>query len=171
MAVPSFKVKIDLQGAEDLIRKLREVAPKLEKRELRKAVASASQLVLKSARQRCPVGPGVDPKGKPRIALRRSLDKKIKQYKKASTGIIGPKYRQAPHSHLVHDGTKPHKIFLPSGKSVRMKSGFAIVGPYLFNHPGAKANPFLLDAWNSSKVPALGAIKASLRKFFQTPDL
>lgn len=171
MANRSRIIKIDMTGLDELLSKLRNVAPKLEKRELRKAVSLAAQLVLKTARQKCPIGPGVDPKGKPRIALRRTLGKKVKQYDKAATAVVGPRYGEAWHSHLVHDGTKPHDIPLPAGKSVRMKSGYRVTGPYTFKHPGAKANPFMADAWQACKVPALGAMKASLRKFFRSPDL
>jgi len=164
-------LRVEMEGVEPLLERLRQVAPKLEKRELKKAVGKAAQFGLKIARQKTPWGRGVGKEGRPRKHLRDTLAKKVKQYKKSAVGIIGPKYREAPHSHLVHDGTRPHTIRLPEGKAFRLNGGPLMVGFMAFRNPGAKPQPFIKEAWEQSKSPCAGAIIRSLKDFFKAPDL
>lgn len=170
MANRSRMLALDLEGMPELLAKLKSIPVKLEKRELKKAVGKASQFVLKVARQKAPWGRGVAPGGRPRQHLRDTLGKKVKQYKKAAVGVVGPFYRKAPHAHLVHDGTRPHEITLPAGKSFRIDGGALMRGPRVFKNPGAKANPFLMEAWQQSRSPCLGAMTKSFKDFFRNQD-
>ena len=169
MANRSRMLNLDVEGMPELLAKIRSIAPKLERRELKKAVSAATQVVLKASRHLAPWGNGLAPGGRPRQHLRWSLDKKVKQYRKAAVGVTGPRYREAPHSHLVHDGTRPHKIFLPAGKAIRLKNA-TIYGPRYLQHPGSKANPFMMRAWQSSRAVCLNVMQGSLRKFFANLD-
>ena len=166
----SRSITIDMEGIEPLLKRLRAVAPALEKRELKKAVNKAAQFGLKIARQKAPWGRGVGKEGKPRQHLRDTIGKKVKQYKKAAVGVIGPFYRKAPHAHLVHDGTRPHKILLPAGKAIRLRN-VTIYGPRYLQHPGSRPNPFIKEAWEQSKAPCTGAMIRSLKDFFKAPDI
>lgn len=142
-------MKLEVEGIEPLIERLRDIGPKFAKRELKKAVRAASQIVLRKARMLAPRGDGLNNQGKVTTSLRKSLDKKIKQYQSTATGIIGSRYRIAPHDILVHEGTGPHDILLPAGKGFRIGER-SIFGPKLIKHKGATANRFILKAFNQT---------------------
>lgn len=62
------------------------------------------------------------------------LNKTIR-YQVRRGGLEGVVAAKAPHAHLVHNGTKPHDIPIPREN------------PHtIAHHPGARAQPFLLDA-------------------------
>lgn len=160
-----YRLDLELTGFAELMERLKALPKKLERRGLKSAVNAASQIVLKSARTNAPWGTGLTTAGKPRQHLRWSLDKKVKQYRRTAVGVIGPRYRETPHSHLVHDGTKPHKIFLPAGKAIVLKN-VTIFGPRYLQHPGSRPNPFMTKAWQSSRAACLNAMEKSLKRFF-----
>ena len=62
------------------------------------------------------------------------LNKTIR-YQTRRAGLEGVVAAKAPHAHLVHNGTRPHDIPIPREN------------PHtIAHHPGARAQPFLLDA-------------------------
>jgi HK97 gp10 family phage protein len=62
------------------------------------------------------------------------LNKTIR-YQVRRGGLEGVVAAKAPHAHLVHNGTRPHDIPIPREN------------PHtIAHHPGARAQPFLLDA-------------------------
>lgn len=61
------------------------------------------------------------------------------------------------YAHLVEGGTKPHAV----GKGSKLgRKGKADVGQTGKKHPGAKAQPFLKPAFESTKAEAAGAALA-----------
>lgn len=89
-----------------------------------------------------------------RIAPRRSgrLAKSIKYYVRRGglEGKVVPK--NAPHAHLVHDGTKPHDIYAKTPESARRGWRFYHGSTKVaVHHPGARPHPFLVEAGERSR--------------------
>lgn len=146
-------VKAQLTGMEPILRRLGGMARAVRSRIGRAAVSKGSQPVLKTAQALAPVGEtGL---------LRKALGRKVKIYRQtgAAVAIVGPrtgfqttrkgrvitalgrKLQAAgvkPHlyAHLVEGGTKPHLIHL---------------GRMVIHHPGAKPQPFMGPAWQSTR--------------------
>jgi HK97 gp10 family phage protein len=100
---------------------LEELAPKTR----RKVMRPAARVVALRAREIAPDS------GR---SHKRKLNKSIR-YQTQRAGLEGVVAAKAPHAHLVHNGTKPHDIAIPREN------------PHtIAHHPGAKAQPFLIDA-------------------------
>jgi HK97 gp10 family phage protein len=72
-------------------------------------------------------------------------------------GVTGKvRATKAPHAHLVHDGTKPHTIHATTKEAAR--SGWRIYHGSTrtaVKHPGARGNPFLVEAAERSRQEIL----------------
>lgn len=140
-----------IEGVGQTLRNLRELPRAVQNQVLRPAVTRAAQPVLKEARVLAPVGDGLTPDGRQRPHLAKTLRKtRAKVYRKTGTVLVvlGPEKNKAPHSHLVHDGTKSHTIVL--GKAAVLKNVILPAGTKI-EHPGAKENPFMDDAAAATK--------------------
>ncbi len=130
---------------------LRKLPPEVQNKAVPSAGNFAMTPVLKTAKNTAPLGLGLTPAGNERPHLRESLRKKRKTYKQTGTSVItvGHVYRETPHAHLVHDGTKPHRITADHGRALK-------IGPVLIRgtvlHPGAKPNPYLTQALDSNEA-------------------
>ena len=144
-------VTAKVEGIKPLLKRLRQFPDRTQRRVLRPAVTKASTPIVKKARKLAPVGEGLRPGGQPRKHLAKTITKtRAKLSRRTGTVlvVIGPEKGQAPHSHLVHDGTAPHKIVLTKP----LQLGRVVLPPgFTIQHPGAKANPFLANAAAATK--------------------
>lgn len=149
-------------GIKPLLKRLRQLPDRAQRRVLRPAVTKASTPIVKAARRLAPKGTGLTPSGRDRPHLGKTITKtRAKLYHKTGTVmvVIGPEKGQAPHSHLVHDGTQPHAIVLTKPLSlgrVTLPAGFVI------RHPGAKAQPFLADAVDATRAQSQAILRRSI---------
>lgn len=67
-------------------------------------------------------------------------------------GLEGVVASTAPHSYLVHQGTKAHTIEAKPGRVMVFKSHGRLVRSRSVHHPGAKGQPFLTDALDQSQA-------------------
>lgn len=100
---------------------LEELMPKIR----RKVMRQAARVVALKVREIAPDSG---------VWHKRKLNKSIR-YQTLSGGLQSEIVAKAPHAHLVHNGTRPHDIPIPR-KDPRV----------MLHHPGARANPFLLNA-------------------------
>lgn len=111
--------------------------PKMRKKVMR----VAAKVARDAARSLTPVR-----SGKLKKALTYNVDRGGKQGK-----VKAPKAK-APHAHLVHDGTKPHDIYAKTPESARAGWRYyrnSTETPV--HHPGAKAQPFLVEAGEEAR--------------------
>jgi hypothetical protein len=80
--------------------------------------------------------------GKKSRALERSIHYTVVYAGGGFLATIGSDNKIA---RLHHDGTKPHKIFPKTAKTLRFHSHGKIVFAKVVNHPGTKANRYLTD--------------------------
>jgi hypothetical protein len=93
--------------------------------------------VATKARQIVPVKTGTL-RGSIRVEQNRST---LGRYESGYGVLAAAKYAR-----FVHDGTKPHTIVPVRATVLAFNVGGATVFTRLVNHPGTKAQPFLLDA-------------------------
>jgi len=109
--------------------------PKLRKKVMREGVKIARE----QARQEVPVRSG---------HLKKAL-----RYSVGRGGVEGKvRAPKAPHAHLVHDGTAAHTITATSKESARR--GWKWYRGSIHRkvrHPGARAQPFLVDAGENAR--------------------
>jgi len=140
-----------VSGIKPLLKRLKQLPDRAQRRVLRPAVTKAATPIVKAARRLAPKGTGQTPDGRDRPHLGKSITKtRAKLYRKTGTVlvVIGPEKNKAPHDRLVHDGTKPHSIVLTQPLQlgrVTLPAGFVI------RHPGAKAQPFLEQAVDATQ--------------------
>lgn len=148
-------------GAAMLSRKLAKMPRRVQSAAVRKGLRAAGQVVLKEARKRAPRGDGTGGFDN-RKPLRKALTKKIKvSLTKGQTfAIVGPRSRDAPHAHLVHSGTRRHEIG-QAGQILRIGDG---VARGAFDHPGAKADPFLENAFNATRLRQRSLLEDGIRR-------
>jgi HK97 gp10 family phage protein len=133
--------RIRVDGLSEVLRRLKFLPPKIQRKVMRSAIAKACTPVVREARKTAPVGEGLNPDGSERKHLNQTMTKRVKTYGNGNVvGIIGPKGREAPHAKLVELGTSPHDIVL--GKPLNLGKTTLPVG-YVIHHPGAKASHFL----------------------------
>ena len=152
-------VNAKMLGDKSLLQRLNRLPQKLRNKVIRPALNKQASVVAKAARKLIPMGdeePPLKNDGSPRKHLKRTIGTRSRTYGENITNIIGPKSREAPHKHLVHDGTKAHPV------SIRSKIDRNIVTGW-YQHPGAKANPFLKQALKNSQAEGLSVFTSALK--------
>lgn len=95
------EVTVEVEGVEEILKKLRSLPEDLEKNTAKAAMKRATDIVLQTALARVPVGPRHSQRPKAGGMLRASLTSQIR----ASRGFVTGKVRaKAPHAHLVEYG-------------------------------------------------------------------
>lgn len=173
-------VSVHIFGIQPLMDALQLLPGAAQRRVMRTAVTKAATPILKAAKRLAPKGAGLKPGGAKRDHLRKTLAKvgpKIYTATGTLVMVIGPKKKQAPHSHLVHDGTKPHKI--PLGKLLildlhskaqkkaakkqdKQLLAKVLMPGFVIEHPGAKANPFLANAVNATRKTSFSIMRRTI---------
>lgn len=154
-----------LDGAARFKRLCAELPPRIVKKGLRQALNAAGTPILRAARAGAAHESGT---------LRRAMAKKTKSYKSGTAAVIiganrkvtaiykGAKRVPFHYIHLVEKGTKSHAQASNRGQ--------------MWQHPGARARPFLAPAYAANKTQAVDiagrklaeVIEAEAKKLGQT---
>ena len=92
------------------------------------------------------------------VSHKRKLNKSIR-YQVRRAGLEGVVAAKAPHAHLVHDGTRPHETPAPTDPNKFKSVWFYHPGGGPAKHPGARAQPFLLEAAEQTRGDVERALK------------
>lgn len=141
-----------IQGAEDLQRRLRELAPKLERNILRGGLRAGAKVFVQIAQQEVPKRTG-------------KLAKTIRDKTKTRRGLVMAQAvagdADAWYAHIVRKGAKPHVI-----RPRRNQRGLFFNGIWVrrIHHPGTKPNPFMERTLERGAPRALAAVADYIRK-------
>lgn len=84
------------------------------------------------------------------LKTRGTLKRNIKVFSATSSEVKIGNTAQVKYAKFVHFGTKPYVIKPKNKKALANKKAGIIFGKKV-NHPGIKANPYLINAWNIYK--------------------
>ena len=164
-------VNFAIQGQEELLRNVRKLEKKVQKRIIRKALGKVARAVVKDARALVPRETGLlreslgsvirfgKKTGEAFAVIGPRVEFKGKKVEKIRAGLRGAKTKRKPanYGHLVEFGAKPHKQrFIPvAGGVIRLGGDM---------HPGARPKPFLRPALEKNKTKALPMMAAEFEK-------
>ena len=79
--------------------------------------------------------------------LRDTITKRVGRDGKGAAVFVGDLDDSVPHARYHHDGTNPHTIRPRQARMLRFTvGGGQVVFASVVNHPGTRANPYLVDA-------------------------
>jgi HK97 gp10 family phage protein len=162
-------VRIEIEGVESVRAALDGVRDSMVRKILRKSVGYAMKPLVPAVRVAAPSRFGT---------LKRSIISRLKGYRKAVVAVVGPasKFKEtvrqpmpgngkavtrvnqpARTAHLVESGTKKHFIPAPGfgRKRTLSKSQFGLKSTPGWEHPGAKARPFIGPTADTMKPTVL----------------
>lgn len=84
------------------------------------------------------------------LKTRGTLKRNIRVFSATSSEVKIGNTAEVKYAKFVHFGTKPYVIKPKNKKALANKKAGIIFGKKV-NHPGIKANPYLLNAWNIYK--------------------
>lgn len=151
-----------ISGMKPLLKRLKQLPDRAQRRVLRPAVTKAATPIVKAARKLAPKGTGLSADGSARPHLGKSITKtraKVSPRTGNVLVVLGPEKNKAPHDHLVHEGTKPHSIALTKPLQlgrVILPAGFVI------RHPGGKSQPFLTEAVDQTRNKSQAILRRSI---------
>ena len=154
-------INLDVKGVKETQAKLQRLRPALQRKAIRPSVQAAGTVMAKAARQSAPIGtaPAIwkngKNKGQARKRLRKTIATRMKTYGNGSiVCVVGSRSREAPHGHLVEDGTKAHVIPGPVKLGGRVYRNL--------QHPGTSPRRWLRRAMQSSTGNQQTAFRAKL---------
>ena len=166
---------IKVEGMDQLVGQMKRVMQTAAGQDIEEALLEAAREIRGEAARRAPIAPyatkrfGADrPPGDLKKAIRAAKGKKYKTFMQAFTFTF---QKDAPHAHMVHDGTKPHWI---RGKKFLRIAGRAFawlsrVGDQVRTkvfHPGSRPNPFLADAVKAKRRSIKKLLEARVKAAF-----
>lgn len=151
-----------VKGLGDLQQYLDQLPAKVERNVLRGAMRAAAKVPLAAAQADVPVETG----GKHPGALKASLKIKTSSRGGIVKAVVAAGGKSAFWALWVERGTKPHEIKPKARKSLF----FAGLMKEIVQHPGAKANPFMLNALTKNVQAALDAAGAYIRNRLATKE-
>lgn len=186
-------VSIELDGYDELIKKLNEIEAGLGKMTLHEMVYSAAEIVRDRAKQLCPIGDEKNARKRAKKGgkrLRDTISIRIRDYGKDKpvVAIVGPDWHGGQHGHLVeygHDiavggaitkkqraGWTPELVWHPqlktmvfkSGAPRRHKPGTALAGKVTGR---TRPRPFMRPAFDETKTQQMKAMEDVLRRALQ----
>lgn len=140
-----MRITCKTKGVQEVIANLKKYDEDTQQR-VGEVVNTSLKNIAKGARSRLPQSKTGN--------LRKGLKKK---YSKKATG--GTVTSNAPHSHLIEFGTKPHKIAV---KGKKVLSDGSILGKEVM-HPGSKARPFLQPAYYQERSNYIEGLKKAVK--------
>jgi hypothetical protein len=160
MATPPIRVDVDQKALDRAMKRLERYQGKPLQRRAQQVYVEGARLMRGPMQRAAPVKTG---------ALRRAITARGNRLRPGEMAVasVGPRHRKAPHRYLVTEGTRRHALTgVRSGaRFARFPSGQvrAFVG---FDHPGARANPFVertreahaprIQSWINARVIDLG---------------
>lgn len=139
---------IEIKGASELQRILKELPEKLERVVMRGALRAGAVEIQREAKALAPVD-----SGKLRDSIRISGGVKRGAYVYSQVKVGGVKKGDAFYAHMVEFGTKPHEIKPKSAPSLFL----AGILRASVKHPGARARPFMRPAFDNKAEDATKA--------------
>lgn len=157
------RVSIGFQGAKKLDRTLGKLELGLRGKPARTAVKKGGAVTAKRMRQLAPVDTSGGGVKTPRIT-KKSISTKVREYKRVTVSVTGPRLFDSPNPYWIEYGTAPHLISPAGQKGAvgRLRVGQKWVAGAT-QHPGAEAQPFIRPAIEQTSDQAAGVI----RKVFQ----
>ena len=158
--MPSDEVKIQMQGIEEMTKKLEKLGTRVALRGPAAAVRAGSSVIIKEMRRRAPVETG---------SLKKALGQKVKNYRGSGTvtSIVGARSKRyetakgkrnpAYYAHLIELGVKPHRT---GKKKFGYRRGRGM-------HPGFRAQPFMRPAWDAAAPRARKATIDKMKQVFE----
>lgn len=145
-------MSLNIQGAEEIKRRLTELPAKIEAKIMRGALRAGALVLQADAKAHVPVKSG---------ALRDTIrvSTRLKGNTVSAKVTAGNRKKRVFYAHMVEGGTRPHEI-KPKQKALRIGNLFA---PRV-QHPGARAKPFMRPALAASLTAAVSAIADYIRK-------
>lgn len=103
-----ISIQLERRETERLLKTLRTLGPKVERKVARKALSKAGTVVARAVRKLAPKGKGQTSDGRQRPHLKQTIKKSLVRANRAGFASIriGPEAKKAPHAHLVEFGTK-----------------------------------------------------------------
>jgi len=153
-------VSARLEGVSEALMALKSLEYKAKRRVVTAAVRAGLKVARREARMRVPVISGV---------LKKSIRTSVRLNRKTgtvmgkvevgkSTKAMKKKGMSAYYAHMVHGGTKPHKITVYRGA---MNTPTGIYDRV--DHPGSRANPFMEEAGNAAFHEAVREFQKTFR--------
>lgn len=140
---------IEIKGAAELQRALKELPVKLERVVLRGALRAGAVEIQREAKALAPVE-----SGRLRDSIRISGGAKRGGYVYSQVKVGGNKKGDAFYAHMVEFGTKPHEIKPKSAPSLFLAGLLRST----VKHPGARAKPFMRPAFDNKVEDATKAV-------------
>ncbi|MBL4621019.1 MAG: HK97 gp10 family phage protein [Immundisolibacteraceae bacterium] len=150
-------ISFHIEGVEDLLKEIRKLEGRAQKRFLFRGLRAIGKQMVKHAKQNAPVGElndGFHEKGN----LRRSIGmKNLTRLGSYSVAVLvgprvrGGKYAKGYHGIMVEKGTKAHAIAKRRSKKA-------------YKHKGAKSQEFLKKAYEEVELIAQQEFEKMLRK-------
>ena len=91
--------------------------------------------------------------------LRDTINKRLVRDRAGAAVYVGDLDDSVPHARYHHDGTRPHQILPVRAKMLRFTVGGQVVFARVVNHPGTKANPYLVDAARAAGLQTRGIVR------------
>jgi HK97 gp10 family phage protein len=148
--MPDGLVTVEIEGAEQLANKLRELNITIQDKIMRTALKAGAQVIADEAVTLAPKKTGTLADS---IKVRTTADSDVSEI--SSTVSVGDR-----KAHLVEFGTAPHEIKAKHAKALKLLDGREVESVM---HPGAKAHPFMRPAFDTQKDAALDAIMQVIR--------
>lgn len=160
------RIELTIEGWEPLYKAAKRLDKKATTRVVRNAFRAGSNVIKREAVRSAPIDYNV---------LAPSHGVRVKVY--LNTGVvvayIGPKSgvvertaarKQVPanYAHLVHGGTKPHKIGPRTSGGAMIIGGRAVT--QTVEHPGAAANPYLREAFERKRSEVNAKVSKSIAR-------
>lgn len=155
-------VTVKLEGLKELDTKLGQMRDDLAKNAMKSGVRAGGNVVLAGIRQRVPVGRGKvisTRKGPARRRIREDIRLSTKFTGLTADATIKPRKFAYIVNWLERTGAKPHRE-PKRGKGKLFIPGVGFVSS--IEHPGFKARPFIIPAFNATWQRALEAIREKL---------
>lgn len=142
---------VQLKGADELRKALRELAPKIQANVIRGGLRAGAKVIMHAAQEKVPTHLGVMKKS---IRVGTSLRNGV------AKATVKAGNKDAFYWHWLEFGTHAHEIRPKNGKSLF----FAGISGSIVHHPGAKANSFLRPAMDENIAAAMAAVGVYINK-------
>ena len=161
----------NISGGRELDELLKTLAPNVQKKILRTALAAGARVIAKVAKQNAPVGPtsstneaiygGYAGALKDSVRVTSGQDRTGMRYASVKAGGLSKKGADTYYIQFVEYGTRPH-VIRPRGKKRLELGGHFVAGTVM--HPGATGKPFMRPAADEAQGAAVAAFAAKVRE-------